>query len=53
MSLHKYLWMCVLPSANIYHLNVTNSVPTSWPTFVPTYCPQVGQHVLILNRHLF
>ena len=43
----------MLPFGNIYHLNLINSVPTHWPKCVPTYCPHVGQHVLILHIHLF
>ena len=43
----------MLPCGNIYHLTLTNSVPTCCPTCVPTYCPHIDQHVLILDIHLF
>ena len=35
----------MLPFGDIYHLCLSTSVPT--------YCPQVGQYVLILDIHLF
>ena len=43
----------MLPFGNIYNLYLTNNVPTHSPTCVSTYCPHLGQHVLILALHLF
>ena len=52
MDLHNPLG-CVLPFGNIYHLTCINSVPAYWPMCVATYCPSIGQHVLIPAIHLF
>ena len=38
----------MLPFGNIYHLSLTNSVPTHWPTCIPTYCSHISQHVQYL-----
>ena len=43
----------MIPFGNMYDLGLTNSVPTHWPTCVPTYCLHIGQHLLILAIHLF
>ena len=45
--------MPTLPFGNIHHLTLTNNVPTHWPTCVPTYCPHIGNHVLMLDIHYF
>ena len=50
--MHRKSMLLMLPFGNIYHLNLTNSVSTYWPKCVPTYCPHIGQHVLILDIHL-